>query len=417
MKKQLLFLSLILFSFTFGQITKNVFFVGNSYTYTNNLPELIKMIAASTGDTFNHQSYTPGGSTLKQHSTNPTVLSTIDQGNWDYVVLQEQSQIPSFPNTYIQSEMLPYAAQLATRVKNSNACGNPIFFMTWGYKNGDTGNCQGSSPNCTYQGMDDLIYSRYMTMAQANESLTSPVGKVWRTIIQQNPSMELYSSDGSHPSYLGSMAAAYTFYTILFKKDPTLASFNGTLTPAESQILKNTVKNIVFNQLDTWYIPANDVASRFSYQNNNTNSFQFTNQTQNATTFLWSFGDGNTSTLEHPTHTYAAAGSYQVSLTTNACGLNSTKTKTINFNNLSTEENSVSLVKIYPNPTEDLITITTPKKMSILSFTDASGRLIDYHLETTSSGYTISLRHLTHGIYLLKYSIEQKEFTKKIIKK
>lgn len=417
MKKQLLFLSLTLFSFTFSQTTKNIFFVGNSYTYTNNLPELIKLIAASTGDTVNHQSYTPGGSTLQQHSGNQTVTSTIDQGNWDYVVLQEQSQIPSFPNAYIQSEMLPYAAQLANRVKTSNGCGNPIFFMTWGYKNGDASNCQGTSPVCTYEGMDDLISSRYINMAQTNESIVSPVGKVWRAIRQQNPSMELYSSDGSHPSYLGSMAAAYTFYTILFKKDPTLVSFNGNLTPAESQILKSIVKNTVFNNLNTWYVNANDVHSRFVYQTTSNSAVQFSNQTQNATTFSWNFGDGSASTMEHPTHTYVSTGNYQVSLTTNACGINSTKTKTVTINNLSTDEHFLNSVKIYPNPTQNIINISTLKKINILSFTDASGRIVNYNLNKTESGYSIPISHLTNGVYLLKYKIEEKEYTKKIIKK
>jgi PKD repeat protein len=48
----------------------------------------------------------------------------------------------------------------------------------------------------------------------------------------------------------------------------------------------------------------------------------FTNTSQNATAYLWSFGDGITSTLENPVHTYAAAGDYTVVLTaTNTCGL------------------------------------------------------------------------------------------------
>lgn len=41
----------------------------------------------------------------------------------------------------------------------------------------------------------------------------------------------------------------------------------------------------------------------------------------NPTSWLWDFGDGSTSTLQNPTHTYASPGSYTVCLTaTNACG-------------------------------------------------------------------------------------------------
>ncbi|WP_324677333.1 GEVED domain-containing protein [Hymenobacter sp. GOD-10R] len=54
------------------------------------------------------------------------------------------------------------------------------------------------------------------------------------------------------------------------------------------------------------------------------NPVQFTDQSQNIpTSWLWSFGDGTTSTQQNPTHTYAASGSYTVSLkATNAYGTN-----------------------------------------------------------------------------------------------
>jgi PKD repeat protein len=52
-------------------------------------------------------------------------------------------------------------------------------------------------------------------------------------------------------------------------------------------------------------------------------SVGFTNTTATTGTYLWDFGDGNTSTLENPTNLYSAAGTYTVSLTvTNACGTN-----------------------------------------------------------------------------------------------
>ncbi len=47
----------------------------------------------------------------------------------------------------------------------------------------------------------------------------------------------------------------------------------------------------------------------------------FTNTSTNATSYLWDFGDGETSTEENPSHSYASDGNYIVTLTaTNACG-------------------------------------------------------------------------------------------------
>jgi PKD repeat protein len=52
--------------------------------------------------------------------------------------------------------------------------------------------------------------------------------------------------------------------------------------------------------------------------------FTFTNSSMYATDYLWDFGDGNTSTMTNPVHTYAAAGSYTVTLeATGSCGMDS----------------------------------------------------------------------------------------------
>ncbi|WP_278379467.1 PKD domain-containing protein [Chryseobacterium arthrosphaerae] len=417
MKKTLLFLFLITFSFAVCQTSRRVFFIGNSYTNVNNLPGLIKNVADSAGDILEHQSQTPGGATLQSH-INSTTVATLNQGNWDYVVLQEQSQLPSFPEQVVQSQVYPYAAQLSDLIKTTNPCGNVIFYMTWGRKNGDDTRCNAQPEVCTYEGMDNLVYQRYVEMAQANEALLSPVGKVWRSIRQQDPSLELYDPDQSHPSYLGSMAAAYTFYTIIFKKDPTLASYIGNLAPAQAQLIKNIVKAEVYNTLDTWNAVSNDVHSRFVYQHTGNSAIQFTSKTPNATTYLWDFGDGNTSVQQNPLHTYNLPGDYDVKLTTDACGSNTTKTKRVTVSNLSIKEvTPEDLVQVYPNPAQSIINISTKKNIEVLSFTDSNGRIIPHTMNKTDSGYTIPLHHLPSGIYLLHYKTGEKELIKKIIKK
>ena len=60
----------------------------------------------------------------------------------------------------------------------------------------------------------------------------------------------------------------------------------------------------------------NPVAS-FQYEISSTNFLEvkFTNFSQNATSYVWEFGDGETSTEKDPTHVYAAAGDFTVKLT------------------------------------------------------------------------------------------------------
>ncbi len=122
-------------------LAQRVLFLGNSYTNRNNLPSLLLNAALSTGDTIIVDSNTPGGYTLQGHSTNQISLSKIAQGSWDYVVLQEQSQRPSFPDAQVQADVYPYAKQLDSLVQLANSCTETVFFMTWGRKNGDANNC------------------------------------------------------------------------------------------------------------------------------------------------------------------------------------------------------------------------------------------------------------------------------------
>ena len=62
---------------------------------------------------------------------------------------------------------------------------------------------------------------------------------------------------------------------------------------------------------------------------NNSLDVQFTdNSTNNPTSWSWNFGDGSTSTLQNPTHTYVKAGNYTVSLTAANANVGNTETKT-----------------------------------------------------------------------------------------
>jgi len=241
--------------------TLNVLFIGNSYTFYNNLPSLISSIANSMDDYLNTEGSLVGGATLQSHTNNNNTTNLIMNGNWDYVVLQEQSQYPSFPLWQVEQDVFPYASQLNDLINQYNECGNTVFFMTWGRENGDESNCPSWPPVCTYEGMDDLLRERYMIMVDDNNALASPVGAVWRSIRDSGYNIDLYSSDGSHPSFLGSYAAAVCFYTTLFQKNPLEIPWNPDLGVSENtaQIIKETVKLVVYDNLEEWNIESNDI--------------------------------------------------------------------------------------------------------------------------------------------------------------
>lgn len=299
------------------QTIRKVLFLGNSYTAVNNLPQMISELASSTGDSLIFDSNTPGGYTLEQHFNNTTSTSKIAAGGWDYVVMQEQSQLPAWIDYYSSGP-----AALSMLIKQHNQCARKLFYMTWGRKNGDASNCANWPPVCTYEGMDSLLRLRYIEMATWREGEISPVGAVWRYIRQNHPSIELYQPDESHPSVAGTYAAACSFYASIFKKDPSLITNNNILSPTESAIIRNAAKLIVYDSLSTWDFASHVPVPEFRYSiGPGINEVLFTNTSFNTDSFAWDFGDGNISGLEEPVHNYIANGTYNVTLTAFKCDL------------------------------------------------------------------------------------------------
>ena len=414
MKKALFFIFFLTQFTVSAQSSKRAYFIGNSYTASNNLPHLIDQIANSTNDGLDYQTHLPGGSTLQQHAQNPTVQNVINQGDWDYVILQEQSLLPAFPNA---NATLNAAEELSDLVKSTNVCGNVLFYMTWGRKFGDDVNCNnGVTYLCTYEGMDDKLYERYMQMTEDNDAIVSPVGFVWRTIREQYPDLELYTSDNSHPSYLGSMAAAYTFYTVIFHKDPTLATFDGTLSSTEASILKNVVKEVVYNQLTTWKVGINDIATRFSVNATEGATVHFQNDNESATMFTWDFGDGTSSNEENPTHTYTANGNYQVTLISQIGDCQGSASMNIEITELSQAEFESNTIKVFPNPSSDFVMINHKFQEDFTVF-DANGKKITLPFLTTDEGTKLDIRAISEGVYFIRWNNEKQQNSVTFIKK
>jgi PKD repeat protein len=82
------------------------------------------------------------------------------------------------------------------------------------------------------------------------------------------------------------------------------------------------------NPSDEPPMPGEVILPNAAYKTSGVNGLTvtFTNKSTDATSYLWDFGDGQTSADENPSHTFAADGIYQISLkATNADGESSTK--------------------------------------------------------------------------------------------
>lgn len=400
----------------YSQQTKNVAFLGNSYTYVNDLPLIISKLAQSAGDNLNYTSNTPGGYTFQYHSTNSNSISLIQQNGLDYVILQEQSQLPSFPNTQIATEVFPYAKTLCNMITQYNPCAKPLFFMTWGRKYGDSQNCSVWPPVCTYQGMDSLLNLRYRQLADSNEAYVSPVGAVWHYIRNMDSTIELYSQDYSHPSLIGSYAAACTFYTLIFQKDPTLISDDYNVEAGIAQQIRNAAKVVAFDSLHKWNVGKYLPKAQFSY-NVKLDSLSVTNLSLYADTYHWDFGDGDTSNLEEPYHIYAQNGIYQLKLIASKCNTNDTLIDTVIINTVSVPNIEDLVIKIYPNPANDNINLVLNKMLYIdnIDIYSIEGKKLSSIQNINQAQIAININGLESGLYFIAIKIDSKIYRYKFI--
>lgn len=391
----------------FSQINDHkykVLFLGNSYTYVNDLPSMTASAAMSAGDTLIHDNNNIGGYTLQQHSTNATSLAKLAAGNWDYVVLQEQSQKPSFPDGQVDVEVFPYARALDSLVHHYNSCGRSMFYMTWGRKNGDVDNCASWPPVCSYMGMDSLLRFRYMTTADSNNALLSPVGAVWRNLRANYPTLELYQTDESHPSVAGTYAAACCFYTTIFKRSPLLITFNSTLAPSDAANIRTAVKTVVFDSLSKWHIKQYSPTASGTYTITSGNLVTFTGSSTNATTTTWYFGDGSSSNTLNTTHTYSGGGSFTAKLVAVNCGKSDTAKLTINLptnavQNLASVE---QVFKMLPNPAHDVLTLTSEAFLSAtheINVINSLGQVVHRAECNHTTDQHIDISRLSGGVY------------------
>ena len=298
-------------SIVFSQDSVSVLFIGNSYTSVNNLPVMVEDLATSLGDIVYHASQTPGGTTFQGHASNAATYTKINSEQWDFVVLQAQSQEPSFPDTQVDTQTIPPAMQIKDSIYANKFCTDIMMYMTWGRENGDPQ----WGPISTFDGMNARLRSAYIRIADSLQGSVSAVGSAWKYVRDNHPTIGLYAGDGSHPSVEGSYLAACTFYASLFRKSPVGASYISTLPVATATILQNAAALTVLDSLEFWNLRPISEHTQADYGFIvNGNSVEFTNLSTKATNYYWDFGDLNTSASEDPTHVFSSNATYTVQL-------------------------------------------------------------------------------------------------------
>lgn len=216
-----------------------VLFVGNSYTYVNDLPTMFSELARSGGYKVEVSSVAEGGFTLADHVNSAQFSETLTSNQWDYVVLQEQSQTPSVEYSRVNF-MYPAARKLVKQIRAVDA--QPVFFSTWAHRNGYPENGM-----TNYESMQYQIDQGYLRIAYELHLPVVPVGVAWFRVLNKYPSLQLWQDDGSHPSEQGTYLAACVFYVTFFKESPVGLGYRGSLPEDVAAQLQTVAESILTN--------------------------------------------------------------------------------------------------------------------------------------------------------------------------
>lgn len=164
-----------------------VLFIGNSHTYYNDMPSLVKRRLDEDGYDCHVTMLAHPAWFLAQHVEDPEAKFNIRFGGYDYVVLQEHAH-PFGP----EEKFFEAVRTLTDWIKEAGA--TPVIYLTWAQKN---------EPEAQ-QRMTDA----HKRIAEETGSLLAHVGDEWWGYMRSWPELEMYADDGAHASPAGSDFAA-----------------------------------------------------------------------------------------------------------------------------------------------------------------------------------------------------------------
>ncbi len=246
----LLFILPVIFFFLyyFWPISKDtikVLFIGNSYTYRNDMPSIFEEIAISKGKKVYVEDCTLGKATLAIQSRRFAVKNAISSEKWDVVIIQGSSRDFVKDSSIIVKKTKPALEKIIKAVQKNNPSTKMLFYMTWGYRNGfkpiDEVN--------TFEKMSNLIEKRYLSLYETYDIGVVPVGMVWKDVRKKRDEVILYVKDGAHPSLKGSYLTACCFYSAIFNDSPVGSNYYSLLGPKICYFLQSiSAKNVLFHR-------------------------------------------------------------------------------------------------------------------------------------------------------------------------
>jgi len=197
-----------------------ILFIGNSLTYTNDLPAMVKALSDSAGLPATQVAMVAYPNfALEDHWNSGDARGVLAKGGWTHVVMQQG------PSALEESRvsLLQWTGTLAAEIRAKG--GKPGMYMVW--------------PSTARSFDFDRVSESYRLAAESVDGLLFPAGDAWRAAWKRNSGLALYGGDGFHPSSLGTYLAALTIVAVIHERSPvglarTIRVGNATLSIPEA---------------------------------------------------------------------------------------------------------------------------------------------------------------------------------------
>lgn len=209
-----------------AQQIKSILFVGNSYTYYNDMPKMVgELLASDAGNPVHYtvDAATIGGKTLEVLWADRQIQQKFASRKWDDVVLQEQSEWALFP-----AQVEKTAVSVATWTKAIRMFGGkPFIYGTWARQPGSYWYTESQYAPASHDPkyMLGQLDANGTQLAQQSGAGFVAVGDAFAAALKQDPQAPLYASDSSHPSPAGSYLAALMFYQAISGRSASNTSY------------------------------------------------------------------------------------------------------------------------------------------------------------------------------------------------
>jgi hypothetical protein len=193
-----------------------VLLIGNSYTFYNNLGDIVAGISRSKkdGPIIDATIAAAQNRDLAWHLENGPAMPALEKGGWDFVSIQETSLLPggsmvggkpvvgdpAKPGGFYDS-----AREMVKRIRAKGA--TPILEMTWARRD---------NPGTMQQ---DLA-AAFGTIGKELDVRVAPIGLAWQEARWRLRTLEFHFRDGAHPSEAGSYLTAAVIYATITGHDP-----------------------------------------------------------------------------------------------------------------------------------------------------------------------------------------------------